>query len=146
MGRGTRITTWHRISEWNHFVLMHKPGWCGFADMLHFTTVGHTTRLFHRYVNMAISPNILLRTCQECSAVRARPRCKIRTLEIANTWFATIFPSLHVSIFCQTTEFCYGLGLMGHSAYSVLVMGLSANLMRVNLFWFVKLKSYAMQS
>jgi hypothetical protein len=28
----------------------------GFADLLHFATVGHTTRLFHRRVNMATSP------------------------------------------------------------------------------------------
>jgi hypothetical protein len=57
--------------------------------------------------NMATSRNILLRTCQECSAVTARPRYKIRTLEIGNTWFSTTFPSLHFSIFCQITEFSY---------------------------------------
>jgi hypothetical protein len=43
--------------------------------------------------------NILLRTCQECSAVTARPRHKILILEIGNTWFATTFSSLHFSIF-----------------------------------------------
>jgi hypothetical protein len=52
--------------------------------------------------------NILLRTCQECSAVTARPRCKLRTLEIGNTWFTTTFPSLYFSIFCQITEFSHG--------------------------------------
>jgi hypothetical protein len=93
---------------------MYKPGWCGFADLLYFATVGHTTRLFHRHVNMATSPNILLRTCQECSAVTAGPRYKIRTLEIGNTWFATTIPSLHFLIFCQITEFSYGPRLMGH--------------------------------
>jgi hypothetical protein len=59
--------------------------------------------------------NILLRTCQECSAVTAYPTYRIRTLEIGNTWFATTFPSLHFSIFCQITEFSYGAGLMGHT-------------------------------
>jgi hypothetical protein len=63
--------------------------------------------------------NILLRRCQECSAVTARRRYKIRTLEIGNTWFATTFPSLHFSIFCQITEFPYGPGLMGHSVYHI---------------------------
>jgi hypothetical protein len=58
--------------------------------------------------------NILLRTCQECSAVTARPGYKIRTLEIGNIWFATTFPSLHFSIFCQITEFSYDPELMRH--------------------------------
>jgi hypothetical protein len=58
--------------------------------------------------------NILLWTCQECGAITAHPRYKIRTLEIKNTWFATTFPSLHFSIFCQITELSYGPGLMGH--------------------------------
>jgi hypothetical protein len=34
---------------------MYKPGWCGFADLLHSATVGHTTRLFHCHVNIAVT-------------------------------------------------------------------------------------------
>jgi hypothetical protein len=59
--------------------------------------------------------NILLRTCQECSAVTARPRYKIRTLQRGNTRFATTFPSLHFSIIYQIAELSYGLRLMGQS-------------------------------
>jgi hypothetical protein len=47
---------------------------------------------------------------------------EIRTLEIGNTWFATTFPSLHFSVFCQITEFCYGPGLMGHTVYKSIIL------------------------
>jgi hypothetical protein len=57
--------------------------------------------------------NILLRECQECSTVTARPRYKIQTFEIGKTRFATTFPST----FFQITEFSYGPGLMGHPVY-----------------------------
>jgi hypothetical protein len=61
--------------------------------------------------------NILLRTCQECSAVTARPGYKLRALWIENSWFVTTFPSLHFFIFCQITELSYGHELMGHLIY-----------------------------
>jgi hypothetical protein len=50
-----------------------------------------------------------------CSAVTALPRERILTLETGKAISATTFSSLHFYIFCQITEFPYGLGFMGHS-------------------------------
>jgi hypothetical protein len=124
-GQGTR-TTWHRISEGNHYILMcwyrnNGAVWptvakCCTSTKPHMPIEHPCPWQHHR--------NILLQTCQECSAVTASRRHKIRTLEIGNTWFATTFPSLHVFIFCQITEFSYVPGLTGNLADYVKAYGL----------------------
>jgi hypothetical protein len=102
------MLTW----RWNNLVVWPTVVWfCWLATYCH-------GRLHYKIVSPSCQHckhrrNIFLRTCQECSVVTARPRHAIRKLEIGKTWFATTFPSLHFSIFCQITEFCYGPGLTG---------------------------------
>jgi hypothetical protein len=52
--------------------------------------------------------------------VTARPRHKIPTPEIGNTWFATTFPSCYY-FFCNITECIHGTGLMGYFVHRPLI-------------------------
>jgi hypothetical protein len=102
------------IWRWNNLVVWLTVKKCSTSTKPHMT-IEHHKDCYTVMSTWQHRLNIWLRTCQECNAVTSRPRFKIRTLEIGNTWFVTNFPSLHFCIFCQITEFSYGPGLTGHS-------------------------------
>jgi hypothetical protein len=112
-GRGTRITLWRVRSSLRR--CFQRTNLCGVVLLTCYILPRYATLqdCFTVMSTWQHRRNILLRTCQECSAVTARPRYKIRKFEIKNTWFSTTFPALHFSIFCQITEFSYGPGLSG---------------------------------
>jgi hypothetical protein len=102
--------------RWNNLVVWPTVAKCS-ASIKPYMPIEHHKDGFTVMSTWRHSRNILLRMCQECSAITARPRFKIWTLNIGKTQFATTFPCLHFSIFCQITEFSYGPEFTVHPVY-----------------------------
>jgi hypothetical protein len=100
---------------WNNLVVWSTTAKCSMSTKPHMP-IEHHTDCFTIMLTWQHRHNILLQTCQECSAVTARSTHKTRTLVIGNTWFGSTFPSLHFSIFCQITVLLWP-GFMRHSVY-----------------------------
>jgi hypothetical protein len=90
---------------------MYKPEWCGFSDLLHFATVGHTRRLFHRHVNMATSPYGRVKSVAPQRLVRGT---KFEHFGSETHDLQQLFP-LYIFHILPTAEFSYDPGLTGHS-------------------------------